>query len=54
MAHFPSGLVIYWTWSNTLAILQQYYITNKVGDEKVSLIRGHHARHKPKKKKSKA
>lgn len=25
-ATFPSGLVIYWAWSNVLTILQQYYI----------------------------
>lgn len=49
MAHFSSGLVIYWTWSNVLAIVQQYYITSKVGGEKVSIVRGHHTRHKPRK-----
>ncbi|MDD9901878.1 MAG: membrane protein insertase YidC [Alphaproteobacteria bacterium] len=46
MAHFASGLVIYWTWSNTLALLQQYYILRKLGGEEVSLIRGHHTRRK--------
>lgn len=50
LAHFAVGLVIYWTWSNVLAILQQYYILKKVGGEDVSLIRGHHARRKIKKK----
>ncbi len=28
---FPAGLVIYWTWNNTLTILQQYYIMTKAG-----------------------
>ena len=30
LAAFPAGLVIYWTWSNTLSILQQYLITKKL------------------------
>jgi YidC/Oxa1 family membrane protein insertase len=25
-ASFPAGLVIYWSWSNTLSILQQWVI----------------------------
>lgn len=29
LATFPAGLVIYWTWSNTLSILQQLYINKK-------------------------
>lgn len=29
-AHFPAGLVIYWTWSNILSILQQWVITKKL------------------------
>jgi YidC/Oxa1 family membrane protein insertase len=29
-SHFPSGLVIYWTWSNILSILQQWLITKKL------------------------
>jgi YidC/Oxa1 family membrane protein insertase len=29
-AHFPAGLVIYWTWSNVLSILQQWFITKKL------------------------
>lgn len=49
MAHFASGLVIYWTWSNALAILQQYYILKKVGGEETSIIRGHVSRRKKKK-----
>ena len=49
LANFAAGLVIYWTWSNTLAVLQQYYILRKYGQEEVSLLRGHHQRRKPKK-----
>ena len=33
MAQFSSGLVIYWTWSNILAIAQQKYIMNKYGEK---------------------
>lgn len=33
MASFASGLIIYWTWSNILSILQQKYIMKKVGAE---------------------
>ena len=29
LAAFPAGLVIYWTWSNSLSILQQIYINRK-------------------------
>ncbi len=32
-AAFPAGLVIYWTWSNTLSILQQYLIMRRQGVE---------------------
>ena len=28
---FPSGLVIYWTWNNTLSVLQQYVILKRSG-----------------------
>ncbi len=28
---FPAGLVIYWTWNNTLTVIQQYYIMRKAG-----------------------
>lgn len=28
--NFPAGLVLYWTVNNTLTILQQWYITNKI------------------------
>lgn len=48
MAHFSVGLVIYWTWSNILGTIQQYYILNKMGGEKTSLIRGHASRRKKK------
>lgn len=30
LAAFPAGLVIYWTWSNILSIIQQVYITKKM------------------------
>lgn len=29
-ATFPAGLVIYWSWNNTLSILQQWVITRKI------------------------
>lgn len=32
-AGFPAGLVIYWTWSNTLSIAQQYLIMRRQGVE---------------------
>ena len=28
---FPAGLVIYWTWNNTLSVAQQYFIMRKSG-----------------------
>ncbi len=31
LATFPAGLVIYWAWSNTLSILQQWVIMKKEG-----------------------
>lgn len=34
LAAFPAGLVIYWTWSNTLSILQQWYISKKFAKPK--------------------
>lgn len=33
LATFPAGLVIYWAWSNTLSLAQQYYIMKKQGTE---------------------
>ncbi len=32
-AHFAAGLVIYWTWSNVLSMLQQYVIMRRQGVE---------------------
>jgi YidC/Oxa1 family membrane protein insertase len=31
MAPFQAGLVIYWAWSNTLSIAQQYFIMRRHG-----------------------
>jgi YidC/Oxa1 family membrane protein insertase len=31
MGNFASGLVIYWTWSNLLSIIQQRYVMRKYG-----------------------
>ena len=31
LAHFPAGLVIYWTWNNVLSIGQQYVIMRRAG-----------------------
>jgi len=28
---FPAGLVIYWTWNNTLSVTQQYLIMRRNG-----------------------
>ena len=33
LASFPAGLVIYWTWNNTLSIIQQYVIMRRQGVE---------------------
>ena len=33
LASMPAGLVIYWTWSNLLSILQQSYIMKKNGTD---------------------
>jgi YidC/Oxa1 family membrane protein insertase len=30
LAGFPAGLVIYWTWNNTLSIAQQWWITKTI------------------------
>ncbi len=32
-AGFPAGLVIYWTWSNSLSVLQQWVITRQIKKE---------------------
>ncbi len=31
LGSFPAGLVIYWTWNNTLTVLQQYFIMKRAG-----------------------
>ena len=31
LSSFPSGLVIYWTWNNTLSVVQQYLIMRRSG-----------------------
>ena len=31
LASFPAGLVIYWSWNNTLSVLQQYMIMKRQG-----------------------
>lgn len=31
LAHFPAGLVIYWSWNNTLSIIQQWVIMRRAG-----------------------
>jgi YidC/Oxa1 family membrane protein insertase len=31
LASMPAGLVIYWTWNNTLSVTQQYLIMRKAG-----------------------
>jgi len=36
---FPAGLVIYWSWSNTLSILQQWYIKEKHSSDKAKKIK---------------
>jgi YidC/Oxa1 family membrane protein insertase len=33
LAHSPSGILIYWTWSSSLTILQQYFIMHRYGAE---------------------
>ena len=40
LAKFAAGLVIYWTWSNFLGLLQQYTIMRREGVD-VSLIKGY-------------
>jgi len=31
LGHFAAGLVIYWSWNNTLSIIQQYVIMKRMG-----------------------
>jgi YidC/Oxa1 family membrane protein insertase len=33
LAHFPAGLVIYWTWNNLLSIAQQWVIMRRVAQQ---------------------
>lgn len=40
LAKFAAGLVIYWTWSNILAVTQQYIIMRRMGVD-VSLLKGY-------------
>ncbi|MBN8873370.1 MAG: membrane protein insertase YidC [Rhodospirillales bacterium] len=39
LANFPAGLVIYWSWNNTLSILQQWLIQRRTRLERPSLAR---------------
>ena len=39
LAHFPAGLVIYWSWNNTLTIAQQWLIMRQTRLAKPSLAR---------------
>jgi YidC/Oxa1 family membrane protein insertase len=36
LAHFPAGLVIYWSWNNTLSICQQWIIMKRHGVTRAS------------------
>lgn len=38
MAQFPAGLVIYWTWSNTLGILQQLFLRRQPKTDKTGTV----------------
>ncbi len=45
LAHSPAGILIYWTWSSSLTILQQYYIMHRYGadnpiDSFIAKLRG--------------
>ena len=40
---FPAGLVIYWTWNNTLTVLQQYFIMKQGGREGRAVGQPHQA-----------
>jgi YidC/Oxa1 family membrane protein insertase len=40
LAAFPAGLVIYWTWSNTLSILQQWLISKKFSNNSLNTNSG--------------
>ena len=40
LASFPAGLVIYWSWNNTLTIIQQWFIMRQTRLSKPALARG--------------
>jgi YidC/Oxa1 family membrane protein insertase len=40
MARFPAGLIIYWSWNNTLSVAQQWLIQRRTRLTKPSLARG--------------
>jgi YidC/Oxa1 family membrane protein insertase len=40
MANFPAGLIIYWSWNNTLSVAQQWLIQRRTRLAKPSLARG--------------
>ena len=45
LAHSPAGILIYWTWSSSLTILQQYVIMHRFGadnpiDSFIAKLRG--------------
>jgi YidC/Oxa1 family membrane protein insertase len=45
LAHSPSGILIYWTWSSSLTIVQQYVIMHRYGaenpiDDLIAKLRG--------------
>jgi YidC/Oxa1 family membrane protein insertase len=33
LAHFPAGLVLYWTWNNILSFAQQAFIMKRQGTD---------------------
>ena len=39
LARFPAGLVIYWSWNNTLTIIQQWFIMRQTRLAKPAMIR---------------
>jgi YidC/Oxa1 family membrane protein insertase len=39
MGNFPAGLVIYWSWNNTLSIGQQWLIMRRTKLDKPALAR---------------
>jgi YidC/Oxa1 family membrane protein insertase len=34
LGRFPAGLVIYWSWNNTLSMAQQWLITRRMAKHK--------------------